>query len=143
MRKINRIVVHYTATYADRALTISEVERWHVARGFKEIGYHFLVHQDGRIDRGRDVTKVGAHVKGHNVGSIGIAFVGGLYASTGANKGHDTRTPQQKAALLDLLKRLIAEHPVDDICGHKDLQPTQCPAFDVRAEYAYLVEAKR
>jgi hypothetical protein len=57
---------------------VAEVRRWHVQdRGWKDIGYHFLIDRDGTVAKGRPVEQVGAHTMDHNVGSIGISLFGG------------------------------------------------------------------
>lgn len=45
-------------------------------RGFDDIGYNFLIGGDGRAYEGRGWNKQGAHTKGFNEKSIGIAFSG-------------------------------------------------------------------
>ena len=57
MRKINLIVVHCTATPATRTVTAADVDNWHKARGFQCIGYHYLIHQNGYIELGRDIEQ--------------------------------------------------------------------------------------
>jgi N-acetylmuramoyl-L-alanine amidase len=122
----------------------------HLKRGFNDIGYHFLVYLDGSVHAGRPIEKVGAHVAGHNTGTVGIAYVGGITAS-GAAK--DTRTPAQKAALRSLLADLVHKYGIKHICGHRDFSPDknhngkvdswerikECPCFDAIPEYADLV----
>ena len=50
----------------------------------------------------------------------------------------DTRTPEQKKALLELLKRLKADYPNATIHGHREFAAKACPCFDAKAEYANL-----
>ena len=61
MRKINKIVIHCTATPEGREHDVADITRWHKARGFNTIGYHFLIHIDGTIETGRSIKKPGAH----------------------------------------------------------------------------------
>ena len=49
MRSINLIVVHCSATRADRALTTEELEIIHRRRGFRGIGYHYYIRRDGTV----------------------------------------------------------------------------------------------
>jgi len=77
MRDINKIIVHCTATPEFRKVSVEEIDRWHKDRGWSQIGYHYVVQLDGTINQGRPITITGAHVKGHNKGSIGITYVGG------------------------------------------------------------------
>ena len=84
MRKINQIIVHCTATRPDwwEKKTVNEqvkeVTRWHLDRGFSDIGYHFLVSRSGEVIQGRPVEKAGAHAKSANSDSIGVAMFGGF-----------------------------------------------------------------
>ena len=61
MRKINKIILHCSATEADKPFTAADIRKWHKARGFADIGYHFIVDLDGTIEPGRPVEQVGAH----------------------------------------------------------------------------------
>ena len=100
MRKINKIIIHCTATPEDREHDLADITRWHKARGFNTIGYHFLIHIDGTIERGRSIKKPGAHTSGQNQDSIGIAYVGGM--TKDMSKAKDTRTTAQKDSLIKL-----------------------------------------
>jgi len=137
MRAINEIIVHCTATPEGRPVSVAEIRKWHKARGWADIGYHFVVHLDGRIEPGRPVSQVGAHVANRNAQTIGVAYVGGLDK---AGKPKDTRTASQKAALEQLLRRLLSQYPaIKLIAGHRDYANKACPCFDARAEYARLL----
>lgn len=134
MRKINLLVWHCTATPEGRAVSVDEIRRWHKARGFSDIGYHYIVHLDGRVEVGRPVDQVGAHVQGYNTGSIGCSYVGGVDADNTA-KAEDTRTDAQKKAMLALTRKLVKEHPgIARIAGHNEFAAKACPSFDVRSD---------
>ena len=49
---------------------------WLFAPGWWDIGYNFLIGEDGRVYEGRGWDAVGAHTLGYNSVSIGIAFIG-------------------------------------------------------------------
>ena len=133
MRKIDMIVIHCTATRADRPLSPSELTKMHRKRGFKCCGYHYYVRTDGEICTMRPVERVGAHARGYNERSIGIAYEGGL---DGKGLPRDTRTPAQKAALTQLLQELGRHFPAALTVGHRDLNPQKaCPSFDAAKEY--------
>ena len=76
MRKIDLIVIHCTATREDKSLSPAELDRMHRQRGFNGCGYHYYVRRDGEICSMRPVGQAGAHAKGHNANSIGIAYEG-------------------------------------------------------------------
>lgn len=130
MRKIKKIIVHCTATPGD--VSIKTVREWHVnERGWRDVGYHFLIRTDGTIEEGRPIEQSGAHTKGHNWDSIGVAYAGG----TGKNgEWLDTRTDEQKDALVDLLCQLKDTYG-GTIYGHRDFSEKACPSFDARLEY--------
>lgn len=129
MRKIDEIIVHCTATPEGRDISVGDITRWHIDRGFTTIGYHYVVLLDGTIERGRPEEQVGAHCKGHNSRSIGIAYVGGCDK---AMRPKDTRTTPQCASLAHLLKKLKAKYPQATIYGHNELANKACPSFDVQ-----------
>ena len=106
MREIDKIIVHCTATPEGRHTTVEDVRRWHLDRGWSDIGYHFLIYLDGSLHAGRPVEKQGAHCKGHNRNSIGICYCGGVESDGKTPK--DTRTIKQKESLLHVLKTLKA-----------------------------------
>jgi len=139
MRDIDTIVVHCTATPAGRPVTVQDVTRWHKARGWRTIGYHWLVGLEGERWMGRPESEIGAHVRGHNTGSIGVCYVGG--GKPGAWR--DTRTAAQEEAFVEVIEDLMGRHPIRYIVGHNDFDPHKaCPCFDARAEYAHLLNAE-
>ena len=139
MRQINEIIVHCAATREGRDFTVEDITRWHKARGFATIGYHYVIYRDGSIHEGRPLEQIGAHCVGHNKHSIGICYIGGC-ASDGKTP-KDTRTPEQKEALLALLRRLKARFPNATIHGHRDFAAKACPSYDAFREYRQLALA--
>lgn len=136
MRKINKIIVHCTATPAGRNVTAKEIDTWHRQRGFNGIGYHYVVKLDGVVEKGRPVEKIGAHCKGQNANSIGVVYVGGM--SRDNTKPMDTRTPEQRIALSDLIAEIKRNYPGASIHSHYEFAPKACPCFDAAKEYADL-----
>lgn len=131
------IILHCSATYPSMDVGVSEIDFWHRQRGFDGIGYHYVVRLDGTIEEGRPYHLDGAHALGWNQRAVGICYVGGY-----DNAGHpcDSRTPQQRSALIRLILRLKKEHPgLVRIFGHRDVARKDCPCFDAAAEYAELV----
>jgi len=133
MRKINKIIIHNTdSEWGD----VEAVNAWHKQRGWEGIGYHFLItnaypkyqdlkqrmpqpQSDGMIMEGREIWRVGAHTKGHNYDSIGIALV-----------GINTFTKEQINSLVQLLKLLMKEYSIsiENVYGHYEFNyGKSCP----------------
>lgn len=132
MRKITKIIVHCSATPEGRDYTVADIDRWHKQRGWKGIGYHYVIYRDGSIHAGRKIEEIGAHCTGQNANSIGICYIGGL-----ANDGKtpkDTRTPEQRTALRSLINELKAKFPGVTVHGHREFANKACPCFDVKTE---------
>lgn len=141
-RTIKEIIIHCTATPEGRDVTIADITRWHKARGFSTIGYHYVIYRDGTVHEGRDVNLIGAHCTNHNSYSIGVCYVGGLkfVPNVPINKlpAKDTRNEKQKAAMLSLLLDLKKLYPNAKIYGHRDFANKSCPCFDAKNEYKNL-----
>ncbi|MCH5246018.1 MAG: N-acetylmuramoyl-L-alanine amidase [Muribaculaceae bacterium] len=133
MRKIDKIIVHCSATPEGRDYTAKDIDSWHRARGFNGIGYHWVVYRDGRVVKGRSESQAGAHCKGYNARSIGICYIGGV-ASDGKTP-KDTRTAAQREALQILIKELLIKYPGATIHGHNEFAAKACPSFDVKREF--------
>lgn len=147
-RKVTDIIVHCSATAEGRDFRAKDIDTWHRRRGFRKIGYHFVVDIDGSIELGRPLGEAGAHVAGHNGNSIGICYVGGLGKDS---EPKDTRTDAQKESLLFLIRSLKKRMPtVIRVAGHRDYSPDldgdgviephewikSCPCFDAEKEYS-------
>lgn len=129
-------MVHCSATRPSIKCDVEAITRWHKARGFRTIGYHYVVYRDGSVHKGRPEAEAGAHVSGLNSRSIGVCYVGGLNEKTG--KPEDNRTPEQKSALIELLTALKKKYPKATIHGHSEYAAKACPCFDAKTEYAKL-----
>lgn len=128
-RPIDKIIIHCSATPPDMDIGAAEIDRWHKERGFKEIGYHWVIRRDGTIEDGRDPEKVGAHVQGHNTGSFGICLVGGIDK---AGKPAKNFTEAQWRTLERFIRALRADYPKATIHGHNEFAQKACPSFDVQ-----------
>lgn len=125
------IIIHCTANRPGCKMTIEDFRKEHLSRGFSDVGYHFIIFEDGTIKLGRPIEDVGAHCAacGRNRDSIGIAYVGGLneYGVTA-----DTRTEQQKIALRLLIDLCLRMYPGALVRGHRDFDRGKvCPCFQV------------
>ena len=108
MRKIDKIIIHCSATPEGREVSVKTIRKWHLQRRFSDIGYHYVIHLDGKISNGRPLNKQGAHTAQANRGSIGICYVGGM--DKDMKKSKDTRTQAQKDSLIKLMHELIYKY---------------------------------
>ena len=54
------IIIHCSATRAGQDFTATDIDRWHRQRGFRSIGYHFVIRLDGTIEPGTErIVQVG------------------------------------------------------------------------------------
>ena len=137
MRVINQIIVHCSATKAEWMegatvqAKVAEIKRWHtVDRGWSDIGYHYLIDRNGFVAAGRPLDKVGAHVKGHNTGSVGICLIGG-HGSAATDKFSDHFTNAQDKSLRRLIGQLKADYGIVAVTGHNRYAAKACPGFRV------------
>lgn len=137
MRSINKIILHCSATREGQHINVDTIRKWHLDRGWSDIGYHFIVYLDGTIVPGRPVERSGAHVKGMNANSIGVCYVGGVDQNL---KAKDTRTPAQIEAMEWLIVDLFEQYPDATLHGHNEFAAKDCPSFIVRDEYTYLID---
>ena len=138
MRHIDEIIIHCTATtpnwWADKSAQekVDEVRRWHTTspRNWSDIGYHYLIDQSGQVVEGRPIERIGAHVKGHNTGTIGISLFGG-HGSSASDNFSDHFTKEQDDALRRVLADLQGRFPIKKISGHNQYDIKACPGFSV------------
>ena len=142
-RQITRIIVHCSATEEGRNFKAADIDRWHKAKGWDGIGYHFVVDINGDIEVGRDIGLKGAHAGVYNPMSIGVCYIGGL--AERSLKAKDTRTAAQKESLRWLLTLLKKKWPKAEILGHRDLPDVNkaCPCFNAKIEYFNIGKEKK
>jgi flagellar hook assembly protein FlgD len=165
--RVHLSIVHHTAgtnsyTRAQSAGIVRGIQRYHVlANGWDDIGYNFLVDRYGQVFEGRGGgiarNVVGAHAKGFNTGSVGVALLG-TYASTRISS-------PGRASLQRLLAwRLDVAHvdPVSNVTvrsygnerfpdgtrirlravsGHRDTGYTTCPGTRLYGELGVVARA--
>lgn len=131
-RKITGIFLHCSATREGAPVSVDVIRSWHKSQGWSDIGYHYVIDLDGVVHVGRDVNKVGSHCAGHNASTIGVCYVGGCGADGKTPK--DTRTAEQKAALVSLVKELMSMYGLDSqhVHCHNEYAAKACPSFSIK-----------
>ena len=79
MSKPEYLIVHTAAHWTHNQecdTSAAEIDRWHKARGWRMIGYHYGIRWNGTIEKGRTDTMQGAHTRGLNSRSLGICLSG-------------------------------------------------------------------
>ena len=139
---MDKIIIHCSDSRGGDAV---EIRKWHIERGWADIGYHYVitngrrspggevydVGDDGIVEEGRSLSIDGAHVYGHNQGSIGVCLI---------STGDGEFTPLQSLALIRLLADLRLRFAIghNQVFGHRDFDGDKtCPGFNV---YAFLSE---
>lgn len=125
-------------------ISADDVREWHTAEapdgnGWSDIGYHFVIDLDGRIETGRPLDRVGAHTKGHNKSSVGVAYVGGVDED---GDPCNTMNRRQRAAIVALIRslRIVLGAPFE-LKGHNDFTDAKaCPSFIVCDEFDDVVK---
>lgn len=126
--EIKQAIVHCTYTPAGLNIGAKEIRQWHLKRGWRDIGYHVVIRRDKIVEPGRPFFEVGAHCKGHNLDSIGIALVGGM---------SDNQLPvfnfteTQMLMLGSYIRYLRVIIPGLEVHGHNWYSQKECPCFDV------------
>lgn len=134
VKPLEYIAIHCAATRSSMDVSVADITRWHQARGFTSIGYHFYIKFDGSVHRGRDLDgdglvleETGAHVAGLNSKALGVCLEGGY-------DGENNFTQKQWGALKQLLREIVHYYPSAIIKGHRDFSNVSksCPSFEVK-----------
>lgn len=137
MREINKVILHCSDTIEGAHIDVDTIRQWHKARGWNDIGYHYVIYLDGTIHKGRDLDIVGAHCRGNNKDSIGVCYIGGRSAKE--NKPADTMTAEQELGWLQLWYALKTLFGNIKLHGHNEFSEKACPSFDVQEKYKFLI----
>lgn len=132
-RKINKVIIHCSNTPESMDIGVDKIREWHIkGNGWKDVGYHYIIRKDGKIELGRGLNEIGSHTKGYNKESIGVCYIGGW-------EDNDDRTDAQKKTLLELIKKLKKNFKDITIHGHNEFSNKSCPNFNVQEEYEEFI----
>ena len=153
-------IVHHTAgpnsySPSQAAAIMRGIQIYHVkSNGWNDIGYNYLVDRYGTVYEGRfggiDKNVVGAHARGFNTGSAGVAVIG-TFESAGIPAAAEASLENLLAWRLDLAhvdplstlsavsggsERYPAGIPVflRAVSGHRDTGLTSCPGDKLYAQ---------
>ena len=127
MRKIKEIIYHHSQTPKNMDIGVAEITSWHQQRGWRTVGYHYIIRRDGSLEFGRKEESIGAHVAGYNSHSIGICMV-----------GDDEFNEEQFNTLAELTRILKRKYKDAVIYPHNFFNKDKvCPNFDVEAFLMY------
>ena len=136
---VQLFVIHTTATPTGwgqgRSNTelFAEIRRWHLANGWRDIGYHGVIFPDGEVIEGRAWGEIGAHVVGHNAGSLGYSMVP-IRTITRIGAPEDFYTDATLSAMRAVIAKACARTPITRIAGHNEFAAKLCPGFPVTPE---------
>lgn len=137
MRDLNKIILHCSATQEGKDYSVETIRGWHLKRGWRDIGYHYVIRLNGDIEAGRPLDQIGAHTQGQNTGSIGICYIGGITAD---GKPKDTLTAKQENALVNLIADLRKLYGPLTLHGHNEYSSKACPSFKVPEKFPRLLK---
>lgn len=130
-----RIIIHHTH---NPNLTVKSTHDLHIER-FKwaGIGYNYFIEKDGKVFEGRGMY-VGAHAKGYNADSIGIALAG--------NFDENLPTKEQMNSLVQIVLDFMTVYDIEPsrVIGHREIEGVEktCPGllFDMDEFREILIE---
>ncbi len=138
-QRIRRIFIHCTATTSDWSKE-RLLRFFRNSRGWSKPGYHYYIRKDGSVDTlvqlDRDSIiswkEVAYGASGYNSTSIHVAYAGGVNS---LGRTTDTRTPAQKAAIINLVDSIRGWHGNLPVYGHRFVANKGCPSFDTAKEF--------
>ncbi len=135
-RPVSRVFLHRSWSDHLHHDDISVIREWHLKRGFDDVGYHFLVTFDGKVQRGRS-PRAPARSPGRAQPRHHRHLPSG---------GQDGATTAFTAAQFDALRDLCAA-TIDaayggkvTFHGHQEVANRACPVFDYRRELGLSAE---
>ena len=127
-RKVHTTWLHCSASSAKSADNVEEIRRWHLARGWSDVGYHYFIKRNGTIQKGRPINRIPAAQRGHNTGSIAICLHG-----AGGNPPKNDFTKAQFTSLKKLCMQInTAYNGKMKFRGHREVAAKACPVFDYK-----------
>lgn len=136
---VKEVCLHTAATPGDwwkgktTAQMRDEIRRWHLALGWRDIGYHRVIGPDGVIEIGRSIYDIGAGVAGHNRGVVHLCMIP-VNTHAGIKEFADYFTKAQGEAVRGYIAELRKLTPIEKVTGHNQYAAKECPGFWVKSE---------
>jgi hypothetical protein len=125
-RYVDQVFLHCSASDVPAHDNLETIRRWHLDRGWRDVGYHYFIRKDGTLERGRDIESIPAAQAGHNEGAIAICLSGG-------QNGRNQFTDAQRVTLRRLARAICAAYDGQiRFRGHKEVANKDCPVFAYR-----------
>ncbi|XP_072017970.1 uncharacterized protein [Amphiura filiformis] len=110
------------------------IQNYHMnTKGWKDIGYSFLIGEDGNAYEGRGWDQKGAHTKGYNDVGLAFSFIGNFMRELPNQAARDMA--QNMIACGVQLGKIRSDYTLR---GHRDMRegykPTDCPGDALYAE---------
>ena len=139
-RDVTSVVIHATETFTNKNIGAEEIDAIQKKLGEDEIGYHYVIRRDGRLQRGRPVEKEGNHIStgNYNKTSIGLVMVGGINRAS-TEQSFETSSASFTRAQYNTLEQFLQvfynNFSGGEVFGHSDIETDELdPYFDV-SEY--------
>jgi N-acetylmuramoyl-L-alanine amidase len=130
-RKWTHLMIHHGA--GKPGMTVEQIREEHQARGWQDIGYHFVLvrpngGQRGHLKRGRPDTKAGAHAGVNPWNSIALGLCVPGYFHPGSSLSEHMSEELYQDLLGAVLHIMQLYHiPAANILGHREVRATACP----------------
>ena len=133
-----KIIIHCSATPPSLDIGADTIRDWHKAKGWSDIGYHYVIKRNGLIELGRDLDgdgdsedEIGAHAYGFNR-DLGVCLIGGINDKGASDANY---TLEQYLSLQVLVKDILSRYPDAEVLGHRDLPNVNkdCPCIDIKS----------
>ncbi|CBY14000.1 unnamed protein product [Oikopleura dioica] len=111
---------------------VKKVQDYHMdGNGWWDVGYNFLIGEDGRIYEGRGFHIQGAHCSGWNTQTLGFTIMGSFIS--------DLPNSRALNAAKQLMREMEKRGFIDERCwsffGHRDKGNTTCPGDRLFEEF--------
>lgn len=127
---------NYPRSYDEAVAEVQFIQDYHQnAKGWNDIGYHFLIDPAGDIFEGRPIGVVGAHVLNRNSGNVGISILGNYHPPS-----QDQFSPAAQSSFVSVARYVKDTYSVSvsSFYAHREIGKTDCPGDNLYAKKQLL-----